>query len=208
MAGGIGHQLPPLADLDTAIARTSFHVGNTRYAREVFASPVDQVIVCRLTASDPNAPASAPGRLTATIAMSTPMAASVRTEGDDTLVLAGVNGDAFGIKGALRYQARVRVLVDGGSIAADAAQLRIVAAKSATLLIAAATSFRRYDDVSGDPEAAAPAGHRGGRQCSRRAQGRPRREHRRLFRRVTLDLGSTLSAALPTDERIPQRRRR
>jgi len=49
-----------------------------------------------------------------------------------TLVLAGVNGDAFGIKGALTYQARVRVLVDGGSIAADGTQLRIVAAKSAT----------------------------------------------------------------------------
>jgi len=67
----------------------------------------------------------------------------VRTEGDDTLALAGVNGDAFGIKGALTYQARVKVSVDGGSLTADGSQLRIVAAKSATLLIAAATSFRR-----------------------------------------------------------------
>jgi alpha-L-fucosidase 2 len=190
-------------DLDTAIARTSFSVGNTRYAREVFASPIDQVIVCRLTASDPNAPASAPGRLTATIAMSTPMAASVRAEGDDTLVLAGVNGDAFGIKGALTYQARVRVLVDGGSLLADGTQLRIVAAKSATLLIAAATSFRRYDDVSGDPAAAT-------RQVIAAAAGRSLdairddhvAEHRRLFRRVAMDLGRTPSAALPTDERI------
>jgi len=190
-------------DLDSAIAHTSFRVGNIRYAREVFASPADQVIVCRLTASDPGASASSPGRLTATIAMSTPMAASVRAERDDTLVLAGVNGDAFGIKGALTYQARVRVLVDGGSLLADGTQLRIVAAKSATLLIAAATSFRRYDDVSADPAAAT-------RQVIAAAAGRPLdsvrddhvAEHRRLFRRVTLDLGSTPSAALPTDERI------
>ena len=189
-------------DLDTAIARTSFSVGNIRYAREVFASPVDQVVVCRLTASDPGA-ASAPGRLTATIAMSTPMAASVHAEGDDTLVLAGVNGDAFGIKGALTYQARVRVLVDGGSLLADGTQLRIVGAKSATLLIAAATSFRRYDDVSGDPAAAT-------RQVIAAAATRSLEtirddhvaEHRRLFRRVTLDLGSTPSASQPTDERI------
>ena len=118
-------------------------------------SPVDQVIVCRLTALEPSAAASAPGRITATIAMSTPMSASVRAEGDDTLVLAGVNGDAFDIKGALTYQARVRVLVDGGSLLADGTQLRIVAARSATLLIAAATSFRRYDDVSGVHPAAA-----------------------------------------------------
>jgi alpha-L-fucosidase 2 len=141
-------------DLDTAIARTGFRTGGVRYAREVFSSPVDQIIVCRLTALVPNAAASAPGRLTATIAMSTPMAATVRTEGEDTLVLAGVNGDAFGIKGALTYQARVKVLADGGSLTADGSQLRIVAAKSATLLIAAATNFRRYDDVSGDPAAA------------------------------------------------------
>jgi alpha-L-fucosidase 2 len=190
-------------DLDTAIARTSFSVGNTRYAREVFASPIDQVIVCRLSASDPNAPASAPGRITATIAMSTPMAASVHAEGDDTLVLAGVNGDAFGIKGALTYQARVRVLVDGGSIVADGTQLRIIAARSATLLIAAATSFRRYDDVSGDPAAAT-------RQVISAAAARPLEavradhvaEHRRLFRRATLDLGGGPPADLPTDERI------
>ncbi len=190
-------------DLDTAIAHTGFRVGNIRYAREVFASPVDQVIACRLTASDPNAPASAPGRITATIAMSAPMAASVRAEGNDTLVLAGVNGDAFGIKGALTYQARVRVLVDGGSIVADGTQLRIVAARSATLLIAAATSFRRYDDVSGDPAAATA-------KAIASAAARPLEavradhvaEHRRLFRRVTLDLGGGPPADLPTDERI------
>jgi len=190
-------------DLDTAIARTSFRVGNVRYAREVFASPVDQVIVCRLTASEPNAAPSAPGRITATVAMSTPMAAAARTEGHDTLVLAGVNGDAFGIKGALRYQARVRVLVEGGSITADGTQLRIVSAKAATLLIAAATSFRRYDDVSGDPAAVTTA-------AIAAAIARPFEavradhvaEHQRLFRRVTLDLGTAPAASLPTDERI------
>ena len=190
-------------DLDTAIARTSFRVGNIRYAREMFASPVDQVIVCRLTTVEPNAAATAPGRITAAIAMSTPMAATVRTEGPDTLVLAGVNGDAFGIKGALTYQARVRVLAEGGSVAADGTQLRIIGARSATLLIAAATSFRRYDDVSGDPEAATA-------RAIAAASARPFdtmradhvAEHQRLFRRATLDLGSTPAASLPTDERI------
>ncbi len=192
-------------DLDTAIARTSFRVGNIRYAREVFASPVDQVIVCRLTALEPNAAASAPGRLTATIAMATPMSATVRTEGLDAIVLAGVNGDAFGINGALTYQARVKVSVDGGSVIADGTQLRIVAAKSATLLIAAATSFRRYDDVSGDPAAATT-------RAIAAAAARPLdairadhiAEHQRLFRRVSLDLGGVPPAGLPTDERIRQ----
>ena len=190
-------------DLDTAIARTRFRVGNVRYAREVFASPVDHVIVCRLTASEPNAAATAPGRIAATIAMSTPMAATARTEGPDTLVLAGVNGDAFGIKGALTYQARVRVLADGGSVTADGTQLRILGARSATLLITAATSFRRYDDVSGDAAAATT-------KAIAAAAARPFdamradhvAEHQRLFRRVGLELGGAPASPLPTDERI------
>jgi alpha-L-fucosidase 2 len=190
-------------DLDSAIARTSYKMGATVYTREVFASPVDQVIVCRLTAGDPAAAATAPGRLTATIAFSTPMAASSRAEGDDTLVLAGVNGDAFGIKGALTYQARVRVIPDGGSVVADGTQLRILGAKGATLLIAAATNFRRYDDVSGDPVAATKDAIA---KASARSYEAMRAdhvaEHRRLFRRVALDLGTSDAAALPTDERI------
>jgi alpha-L-fucosidase 2 len=81
--------------------------------------------------------------------------------------------------------------------------LRIVAARSATLLIAAATSFRRYDDVSGDPAAATI-------KAITAAAARPLEairadhiaEHQRLFRRVTLDLGAAPPSAAPTDERI------
>ena len=35
-------------DLDTAIATVSYKVGATTFTREVFASPVDQVIVVKL----------------------------------------------------------------------------------------------------------------------------------------------------------------
>lgn len=36
-------------DLDSAIARTSYRVGEARYEREAFVSAVDQVIVLRMT---------------------------------------------------------------------------------------------------------------------------------------------------------------
>jgi len=35
-------------DLDTAIATTTFEKDGTKYTRQVFASPVDDVIVIRL----------------------------------------------------------------------------------------------------------------------------------------------------------------
>ncbi|MCJ7588967.1 MAG: glycoside hydrolase family 95 protein [Candidatus Aminicenantes bacterium] len=40
-------------DLDAAVVRTEYSQGGVRFAREVFASPVDQVIVVRLTADRP-----------------------------------------------------------------------------------------------------------------------------------------------------------
>src|SRR2546421_11993393 len=39
--------------LDTAIASVSYKSGGVRHAREIFSSPVDQVIVVRLTADRP-----------------------------------------------------------------------------------------------------------------------------------------------------------
>ena len=163
-------------DLDTAIARTSFRVANTRYAREVFASPGRSGHRLPADCVRPRRAASAPGRLTATIAMSTPMAASVRAEGDDTLVLAGVNGDAFGIKGALTYQARVRVLVDGGSLAG---RRHAIAHRRREVGDAADCRSHELPPVRrclGRPGGGDAAGHRGRRQAIARGDpGRPRR---------------------------------
>ena len=89
-------------NLDTAIARVSYTAGGVKFTREVFASPVDQVIVVRLTADKP-------GQIAFTASLSTPQKATVTNDGPDTLVLSGVNGEADGIAGALKFQARVQV---------------------------------------------------------------------------------------------------
>ena len=46
---GYRHEL----DLDTAIATTTYEQAGVRFRREVFVTPVDQVIVVRLTADAP-----------------------------------------------------------------------------------------------------------------------------------------------------------
>ena len=84
-------------NLDTATAGVSYTAGGVRFSREVFASPVDQVIAVRLTADRP-------GRITFTASVTTPQKAMVRVEEPDTLVLRGVNGSAEGIKGALTFE--------------------------------------------------------------------------------------------------------
>ena len=72
-----------------------------------------------------------------------------------------------------------------------------------TVLLAAATNFKSYKDVSADPKArneVTLATLRGKSYETLRAEHI--RDHQALFRRVALDLGTSAAAELPTDERI------
>jgi len=190
-------------DLSTATAHVSYATGGVTFDREVFASAPDQVIVVRLTASRP-------GQISFQARLDTPQRATVEATADGDLVMRGVNGDGKGatadgqpMTGALRFESRVRVLTSGGTRTASGDAIVVRNADAATLLIAAATSYRRYDDVTGDPAAAVGAALGG---ASGKAVDALRaahvRDYRQLFDRVTLDLGPSTRAALPVDERV------
>ncbi len=182
-------------DLETAVARVSYRAGNARFTREMFASPVDQVIVVQLDADRP-------GQLDFHVGMSTPQQAGVTVSGADTLVMSGQNGAASGIAGALKFQARVLVRARGGRTTVDNGRIHVSGADSALLLVAAATSFRSYKDVGGDPERRASAAlQAAARKSFATLRGAHVREHQRLFNRVKLDLGTSEAAQLSTDKR-------
>jgi len=185
-------------DLNTAIASVSYKDGPNTFTREIFASPVDQVIVVSLTVDHP-------GQLSFTTTFESAQEVTVSIEDSHTLALRGVNGDAFGIKGGLKFEARVQVLARGGESLAQHERVVVTGADSALLLISAATSYRSYKDTTGDPAAIA-ADHL--RRASKKSLESLRtahvREHQRLFHRVKLDLGKTEAANLPTDERPAQ----
>ena len=131
-------------DLDTAVAQTTYVVRGVTFERQVFSSPVDQVIVVRLTAHKPE-------QITFAATLNTPQNATVTAEAPDTLVLRGRNGESSGIAGALTFQARVKVVVEGGTVSAHDQRVSVSNADAATILIAVATSYRRFGDVGGDP---------------------------------------------------------
>jgi alpha-L-fucosidase 2 len=91
-------------------------------------------------------------------------------------------------EGAIRYAAKWVVARDGdGSV----------------LYLAAATNFKNYRDVSGDPKARVAATLSAATKKGYAAlRAEHIADHQKLFRRVTLDLGHTESEKLPTDERI------
>lgn len=186
-------------DLDTAVATSSFEARGLRHHREVLVSPADQCVAVRLSGDKP-------GRISLRIGLASDQpSATVEADGRHGLVLRGRNEAAHGIEGRLRFAVRLQVSAQGGTLARRGERIEVREADEVVLLLTAATSFRRYDDVSGDPEAitrtqlAAAAGQDWPRL--RRAHVDA---HRALFRRVSIDLGRTAPevAALPTDARV------
>lgn len=184
-------------DLDSAMATTRFTAGGGEHSRRVIASPGDQVIAVRLTAPK--------GRLDVDVGLASPQpGVTVAPDGSTGLLMTGRNSASQGVEGGLSFAARLTAQVEGGRVAAGAdGKLNIRGANAVTLLIAMATSFRRFDDVSGDPVAltAATIGKARARPFARIAADASA-AHQRLFRRVAIDLGTSAAAALPTDERI------
>jgi alpha-L-fucosidase 2 len=183
-------------NLDTAISQVSYSAGGVEFLRQAFSSPTDQVIVVRLTANKP-------GQISFVAGMKTPQKATVSATSNE-LVMSGVNGSAGGINGALKFQSRVHILAQGGKIEAGTNDtLRVSGANSATLFIAAATSYKSFQDTSADPEAIAKKQIAAAlKKPFKTLLAAHIKEHQRLFRRVELNLGETDAMKLPTDERI------
>ncbi len=178
-------------DLDTAISSVSYRSAGIEFRREIFVSPVDQVIVVRMTADTP-------GQITCRVAItgahnSPPRDefSTVEAKAPNILILKGKTASYRGVEGRVRFQAQVKVIPEGGTLSAKESEISVKAADALTLLIPAATNFVSYQDISGDPEArvnATLAGIEGKTYDRMRADHVA--EHRRLFRRVNLDLGN------------------
>jgi alpha-L-fucosidase 2 len=184
-------------DLESALSTVTYRQGGVQFTRETFISPVDQVVVMRIRADRPEMI-----RLVAKFSSPHKVKESA-TEAPDVLVLRGRNGDASGVKGALSFEARLIAQATGGRIECEPDRLRVIDADEVVLRVAMATSFRRYNDASGDPAAL-------NRATLSKALSRPveqmladhTAEHRRLFDRVKIDLGMTDAGRLPTDQRV------
>jgi alpha-L-fucosidase 2 len=183
-------------DLDTAVASTTYSVDGVMYRRDVFSSAPDDVIVIHLTASKP-ASISFKAALTSPQRM-----VKVRVE-DGVLVLQGISGNAQGIEGKVRFEARLRATTKGGSLTTNADALEVKAADEVTLLLSAATSYVNWQDVSGDPAAKASKPLLAAASMPYELlRSRHIADYRKLFARVSLDLPIGPNSPLPTDERV------
>ena len=196
--------------LDSAIARVSYVVKGVRFTREVFVSAPDQAIVIRLSANRPGALTFA-----ATLrGVRNPAHSNYGTDyfrmddiAPNGLRISGKNSDYLGIAGKLTYEARLTARREGdrGTVTVDYRTLRVTGADAVTIVLAAATSFVNYHDVSGNPAQRVRAVL--DRMASKEYAAMLRDhlgEHQQWFGRVHLVLNGTAPdvLALPTDERI------
>jgi alpha-L-fucosidase 2 len=218
-------------DLHEAIQRTSYRNGKGRFEREVFVSPVDQVLVVRLTATDGGkldldvryrhpgpaeygkvryegdtaelgaAGASWDHRESLRIA-ERPADLAIRPDGDDALLVTGRNISSEGIPAGLSYAVSLRVVADG-RVAADGEVLQVRGAETVTLYVSIATSYVNFNDVSGDPVSRV---RRDTFAAAKRPYAALRTEHvgshRERFDRFEIELGADAPPAGTTDRRI------
>ena len=191
-------------NLDTGIVRISYRVGQTNFVREIFASPVDQVIVIRLEADKPHQ-ISFSAYLKGKKNLRWSDDSYFMTEGvqPDELLLRGRNASYNGVKGQVEYQARIKVIPEEGKVIVEKDYLKVEKASAITIFIAAATSYVNYKDVSANPEERVKK-HLSNILVKSYSQIKEDHinEHRRLFRRVKLKLPTNEVSSLPTDERL------
>ncbi len=193
-------------DLDQAMTSTTYEVDGVRFTRTAFASHPDQAIVIHLKASEPEA-------LNFAARFSSPhKQVQVVAKSLDRLSMTGVVGD-FSTRdvtfaGKMKLAADLQVRSNGklqSSRPEWPEEIRVVGAQEAVLILAPATSFRSYQDISAD----APVRVDSILSAVKKFEYQELLTHhltdyQHLFHRVKLDLGSTTAAALPTADRILQ----
>ena len=193
-------------DLDSAIARVSYEQNGIHFIREIFITPVDQVIVVRLTSDKPgniSFVANLRGYRNEAHSNYATDYFQIDGYGKDGLILRGKSADYMGVEGKLRYEARLRAVPEGGSLIVDDTDLIIRNADAVTIYLAAATNFVNYKNVSADPNQRVGVALKSIEEKSfEEIKEAHLKEHQRLFRRVAIDLGSTPNSFLPTDERL------
>ncbi len=202
--GGEAKEYRRELDMRTGVVRTTYRSGDDRFMREVFVSYPDRVMVVRISGDKP-------GRVSLRAQLKSHFVEDISAT-PGKLVMAGGWSSKLPVtdwvisrvdgKG-LRFQTVLQAFPEGGQSETTNSALRVRGADSVTFILAAATSFVNYHDISGDPAAA----------CEKILSGVRGKDYATLFRRheadfrslmgrVQLKVGDDSRKGEPTDERL------
>ena len=186
-------------DLETAIAGVEYKIGGVSYLREVFASYPQRVVVVHLKAD-------AKGKISFKAKLSSQHTQSEQVVIDtNTIALRGrvTQTGENSEESRLTFEGRLQVNIHGGMIESSKEGIEVSNADSVTLIVAGASSYVRYDDISGDP---AEKCRQTLKEAEKFSYDELRKNHladyQELFGRVEIDLGRTEAAKKETDQRV------
>ena len=185
-------------DLEKATVSNRYTVDGVNYSTKVFSSFPDQVIITRIEADKS-------GAINFSASMDRPGKVKVSSTASNELVLSGVSSDQEGIKGGVQFEAKVKIISNGGTVTATDNTLTVNHANVATIYISIATNFKTYDDISGN---ATEKENFYLKNALKKDYNQALKDHvadyQRYFKRVSIDLGVTDAAKNPTDVRLAQ----
>ncbi|CAM3746314.1 glycoside hydrolase N-terminal domain-containing protein [Mucilaginibacter galii] len=179
-------------DISNATGHVSYSASGVKYTREYLASNPDQVMAVHLTADKP-------GKITFNASLKT-LHQSVITKRIDAHTLALY----FNVRGgALRGVSYLYADAKRGKLTVTNQGISITGADVATLYLTAATNFKTYKDVSGNPEALCQKAIKGIRTKTYAAvRSAHIADYQKYYNKFAINLGKGKNAELPTDERI------
>lgn len=184
-------------DLEKAIAKTSYTIGDVTYTRSALAAFGDRIVVIHITANKPS-------QISFTAAYTTPhRTKSIRVTANRDLTVSGMTSDHEGVKGMVKYEVINRFKNDGGTMSSTDSTVSVEGANSVTIYISIATNFNNYKDISGDE-------HKRAVEYMDKAYPKSFATilnahvpaYQKYFNRVKLDLGTSGASSLPTDKRL------
>jgi alpha-L-fucosidase 2 len=185
-------------DIEKAVVTTHYNLNGINYRTEIFASCPDQILIERITSDKP-------GSVSFIATMDRPAKVNISTKGNNELIMSGITGDHETVIGSVQFEAKVKIVTDGGIVSADDSILHVSGANIATIYISIASNFNNYKDIS------ANAGVRADdylQKALKKNYDQLLKDHiadyKKYFNRVSIDLGVTDSVKNPTNIRLEQ----
>jgi len=186
-------------DIEKAVVSSRYESGGVKYKTKMFSSFPDQIMVTRVSADKA-------GALNFSATMDRPSEVTLKTTNNNELEMSGMTSDHEGVKGAVQFVVKVRILTEGGTVSASSvSELSVNNATTATIYISIATNFNNYNDISGNADAKAAAYlQKALKKDYKQVLNDHIADYQKYFKRVSLDLGLTDAVKNPTDVRVAE----
>ncbi|KAA6300842.1 MAG: hypothetical protein EZS26_003007 [Candidatus Ordinivivax streblomastigis] len=148
-----GHELAKVngysrsLNMDSALVKIDYQIDGVKYSREIFASYPDQVIVIRLTA-DKKEQINLSSWFTSLQPSATTRIANNEVIMEGSTIFEKKGEDI--LPPQMKWQSKVKIIPEGGTLSADGNKLVLANADAVTLILAGATNWVSWNDISAD----------------------------------------------------------